>query len=206
MLASIGELLAFGAFWFWILVAAEIGILFLCSFAEKGFLAAISVLVFGAILQFYSGVDILGFVTTNPIHAVVAVLLYLICGVVWSIIRWNLYYGSKMQRLIDGRRDWYMNQFRYGNGKSRDEAGKEYDQTGSVPSEYVGKWNEYIDENAPTAASNKSRICTWMGLFPIDIVYYFCSDFLSDLFSRLYQRLAVVYDNIANRHKRRAKL
>ncbi len=212
MLASLSELLIVGAFWFWILVAAEIGILFLCSATEKGFLAAFSIGVFGAVLQWFSGVDIIGFVTEHPIHAAIAVALYLLCGVVWSIIRWHLYSGTKIHELVDRRGQWYADTSTVNgtvDGKSyyqrHAEALKYYEAHG-VPEDYIGKWNKYVDDNAPTATANKSKICTWMGLFPIDIVYYIFSDFLSDLFSRLYRRLAVVYENIVNRHKRNVKL
>lgn len=212
MLASLSELLVVGAFWFWILVAAEIGILFLCSATEKGFLAALSIAIFGGILQWGSGVDIIGFVAAHPIHAAVAVVLYILCGIVWSVIRWNLYYGTKMHTLVDGRGKWYADDTTTrgsvdGKGyyERHAEAIKQYELHG-LPQDYIEKWNKHVDDHAPTAASNKSRICTWMGLFPVSIFDYLLRDFLADLFSRIYLRLSAVYESIANRHKRNAKL
>lgn len=99
------ELLAFGTFWFWLLVAAELVALFSCAKAERGWLATFSLLGFGAALQFISKIDILGFLWVHPIGVAGFVGAYLMLGLVWGAVKWRNLYRLNTDEYEDKKRN-----------------------------------------------------------------------------------------------------
>ena len=56
-------------------------------------------------------------------------------------------------------------------------------------------WNKI-----PTAANSKNRIISWMMFWPWSAFWWFLSDFITELFEKIYRSFSGVYERIATRH------
>jgi hypothetical protein len=56
------------------------------------------------------------------------------------------------------------------------------------------KWKE-----KPQAANSKARLTTWMMFWPWNALWWFLSDFLTEVYDMLYRQFVGIYDGIANR-------
>lgn len=193
LLADASSMLAIGSFWFWILVAVELVLVFAFVENEKGLLAGVSFGVFGLVLQFVFGVDIFKFIIENPWKIGVFAAAYVAIGITWSIFRFWWFVGTKFQEIADYEKNWMTRN------------GYQYDENGAMAPETVIKWNEYVDKNSPTALENKAFICRLIAYWPINVIWFLISDFVKEFFVKIYNRLSKVYEGIIETAKNKAK-
>ncbi len=76
---------------------------------------------------------------------------------------------------------------------------------------YCGAWRRDYDAadthmqarlwySKPAAKDSKNRITTWMMFWPWSALWWFLSDFITEVFDRIYTSFAKVYQRIAERH------
>ena len=63
-----------------------------------------------------------------------------------------------------------------------------------------GYQKDILWKNQPAAASSKNRIITWMMFWPWSAFWWFLSDFITEVFERIYRSFSSVYERIAQRH------
>jgi len=170
--------------------------------------------IYALLIQWLSNVDIIGFIIGNPTRTAIIAAAYVGIGVVWSAFRFWWYMGNKIQGIKNGERDWTVSKLKDyyqssagGNvpyNDARVKAEKEYDANG-MPSNLYADWNQHVDENSPKAIQNKGNIMRWMGYWPISVVWFIISDFVTELFAKVYYRLSKVYEGIAESVKNTAK-
>lgn len=210
--ATIGWL-AFGTFWFWISCVAIIIVLFLCIENETGIGATVALVLYGVMLQWLSNVDIIGFVIDSPTRTLAFAGAYIGIGVVWSAFRFWWFMGAKVQKIKDEEKSWVVDRLTeqikattpnsdWRNNKAAAEA--QYNASG-MPQSMYEEWNKYVDESSPKAIDNKGFIMRSMGYWPISMVWFVLSDFVTELFAKIYHRLSKVYENIADSVKNTAK-
>ena len=85
------ELFIVGTFWFWALVVAEIILLFSFMNYDNGIGAIISLLGFGAMLQWFGNVDFVLYAREHPLATASFFVAYLLLGVCWGILRWYFF-------------------------------------------------------------------------------------------------------------------
>jgi hypothetical protein len=183
------EWLASG-FYLWTAVAAFIVFLLFASAGESLGGASVIVIAFIAFLELAVGVQVLAWLAAHPWAACISLVVYLPIGVCWSLFRWNWHVGAEIRRIIGERDGWT----------------KLETQRGTIPDDLKERWAQYVDSNAPKASRDKSRICFWIGYWPISIVWFVVSDFLTELVEKIYAYVSSWFDAIAERHKRNAKL
>jgi hypothetical protein len=186
------ELFVVGTFWFWALVVAEIVLLFAFVNYDNGIGATISLVAFGACLQWFGGVDILGFITTHPVLVLFVLVGYLLAGVTWAVIRWWLFCREQLQRYKAFKAEFLeAHNLPYG----------------AVPENFQQLWLTRLEAHLyhgnrlcdkPLARKHKNRIVGWMAFWVISVVWYLINDFVKEVFKELYNFIAGFMQRIAD--------
>lgn len=187
------ELFAFGTFWFWTLLVAEIVLLFVFTENENGVAATISICVFAGLLQWAGGVDIIGFITLSPVKFFTICLCYFLAGAVWGVAKWWLYVGNVIERTEEHRDYWF---------KSR---GYTYPPTpGSSEAE---EWKEERRRKGlkrPLIRNHKADFMRWMTFWWISLIWSIFADFIKGICKQIYKKLATflqaMADNMWRKH------
>jgi hypothetical protein len=188
------ELFVFGTFWFWMLIAAEIIMLFVFIDNESGLGATISVLVFGALLQWFGDVDIINYVKANPLFLLSCAAAYFALGAVWGVVKWWIFCRDRLEEYEEAR-DAFL--------KSKNvPAG-----TKVVPVELRKEWKDKLQSSrltiglseTPQVRTHKAKIMNWMTFWVISIVWSFINDFVKRVFRTIYQKLSIFLQDISDK-------
>ena len=192
---GLAELFIVGTMPFWLLLLAEVVLLFIFVAYENGIGATLSLIVFGAILQFCGGVDIAGFVVQHPFQLAGVIIAYFVVGTVWGVVKWWLFVNDKLQAYEDMKIEWLRI--------------KGHEGTNVVPEDLKSQWKEYIDDHhfphrktvakAPLAREHKNRILNWMGFWVPSMLYSLFNDFIRRVFQSIYYRIAKELQKISDR-------
>jgi hypothetical protein len=194
------EWLAFGTFWFWVIMAFWVVLLFALVEWEKGFLATVSVVGYFCLVQWLVGIDLLNWIGTHPVYAVAAAVGYICLGVVWGIFKWGLFIRDEKSRYDEAK-----SQFLRENGVTGTE----------IPADKKAAWAKFVENKnsysyngpdykkvpttAPSALKNKARIIRWMSFWVISAAWSLVDDFITGIFRRIYQRIATTLQNMSDR-------
>lgn len=190
------ELFVVGSFWFWALIVAELVLLFLFTEFENGICATISLVVFGAALQFMGNVNLVGYVVSHPVHLALAVAAYLLLGTAWGVFKWRKLVVDRLRQ-----HDELFAQFLHDKGLPS--------TTTVLPMEYRKDWKYYVDRtkeyktgqtvaDTPLARQHKARIVRWMSLWPFSVTLYLFKDMVAEVFNTIYVRLGAFLQRIAD--------
>lgn len=195
------ELFAFGTFWFWLLVLAELGVLFACTAAEgfrrRGLAATASLITFLAVLQFLGGIPVWQYIVANPVTVVVWVLLYLLGGVGWVFPRWWLFvkdhrrkYDELKQQFLDSK----------GAQVLTPELLEEWAKYFESKRGYGGYYDEenHRIEFKPRPRDHQSRIITWMCMWPLNLLWTLLNDPVVRFFRHIYYEIAGLLQKISD--------
>jgi hypothetical protein len=188
------ELFLFGTFWFWILVAVEIGFLIYCAAREcAAWQTLVSVLVFLGVLQCLSNVNVVMYLIQHPITLAIVIAIYLLGGSVWVFPKWWLFCHEHLRKYLELRE-----KFQRDNKLAIGEA---------VPIEYRDNWSEFYTRNnsyhedhivfKPEPGNYKNRIITWMTLWPISFLWTMLNDPIVRFFRHIYYEIAGVLRRIS---------
>lgn len=195
-------LFAVGTFWFWVVVGVEVIVLFSLVENDQGILAFVSLLVFGAILQWVSGVNVLSRITVA--NCLMFLIPYVCLGVIWSFLRFHWYYSGEVQKLVDDKQNWVDHALSPRSKSSGETTDLVY--LNGVPDVLKDKWNKHIDESSPQVWKCKNKIIRWMAYWPVSLVWFLISDFCMEIFNRIYNQFAAWYEQMAQRIRNRAKV
>lgn len=104
--------------------------------------------------------------------ALLGVVAYVVIGVVWAMFKWVLFIRKALRRA--------RAVFSTMNAADRK------------------PFPEYAKDHKPQAAENKSRIVSWMTVWPISLAWFLFT-YPRKLFVWLYERLSTVFDRITDR-------
>lgn len=178
------ELFLFGTFWFWALCAAELVLLFIFVENEKGWSATVSLLTFGALLQWCGQIDILGYAWAHPIHILGALASYFLIGFGWSTFKWFDFVVGRKHEYEEMKADFLRSKGQPSNTKVvPEELRKEWIQ--QLGYRHTQKWGE-----PPQIRDNKARWMHWASMWPISIICYLIGDLIVNIFNSVYRRIA----------------
>ena len=191
------EIFVVGTFWFWALVVSEIILLFAFVNYDNGFGATISLLVFGACLQWFGQVDIIHYVSARPWAVGGALLAYFVLGLTWGIIRWYFFCLDRIRK--------------YKELKNKFLEGKHLPLNTVMPEELRGEWDKVLDtayaegnylrsrlSTPPKVGDNKNRIISWMTFWIPSMIWFFINDFVKRVFKEIYQYIHGFLQRIAD--------
>lgn len=191
------ELLMYGTFWFWAVVAVEILLLALFYEYENGIAATVSAIVFIALLQYGSKIDVFGWAMAHPWNLLSIVGVYFAFGVVWGMFKWRLFVGECAREYEDEKAKW-LEQQGYPNEKV-------------VPESLRAKWVKHLEDietrdyladrrldETPLVRKNKARITRWMSMWVISLLFALLHDAMKEAFAHLYCKIAGYLQHMAN--------
>lgn len=185
------ELFVFGTFWFWMLLAAEIVMLFIFIDNENGVGATISMVVFGALIQWFGNVDIIHYVRANPLFILSCAGAYFALGAVWGVVKWWIFCRDRLEEYEEAR-DAFLKRMGQPAG------------TKVVPPELRKDWKHYLDRTSkdiaqtPQVREHKSKIMRWMTFWVVSIIWSFINDFVKRVFRTIYQKLSNFLQRISD--------
>lgn len=186
--------LAVGTFWFWTIILVELGVLFYFIDRTNGS-ANLAFLGFLATLQWVFGVDLIGYVLYDPIRAGVIVCSYIVIGIFWAMFRWRWFAGSFANELLENKQTILDGSYHTVYGKNyKLDSSKRVDEKNRYLKE---TWNEFIDRVTFKAKEYKGLLIQWMACWPISMIWFLISDFVRELFSKIYYRMSKFFDKIS---------
>ena len=189
------ELLVFGTFWFWLLLAAEIGWLVFCAAKEcTAWQSLLSVLIFLGVLQCFSNVNVAMFLIHNPILILVTAIVYLMGGCVWVFPKWWLFCKEHLRKYLD-LREIFLRENKLAPGSSVPEDKKD------AWTEYYAQNNRYYENSVvfkPEPGNYKNRIITWMTLWPLSFLWTMLNDPIVRFFQHIYYEISGVLRRISD--------
>ena len=190
------ELFLAGTFWFWALIALEIVLLFVFVEWENGVSATISLVVFGALLQFFGNVDIIGYVMGNPFQLIVIVAAYFVFGAVWGICKWWIFCRDRLEEYKELKSEFLRSKGLPENEKT-------------IPIEHRVEWKKKLDDakryansrnlgEAPLVRSHKAQILRWMSFWPISMIWGLINDFVRRVCKAIYNRISKFLQRVSD--------
>ena len=163
-----------GTFWFWTLLAvASILIIISLETTWGGTGATITMIAAFLALIFFGDFPIKNvgiFIKDNPGLTLGLVVGYFVVGVVWSLAKWYFYLNSKIDNMIDARRN---------ETSSRSLSSYEKEQ---LKSSY-----------------NKGEILSWMTYWPFSALWTLINDPIRKMFSYIFSKIESLYESISNK-------
>ena len=188
------ELFVVGTFWFWILVALEIALLFMFVEYENGYGASFSILAFAAALQFLGKVDIIGFMYTNPMKVGLLALSYFAVGAIWGVVKWWIFCCDRLREYEE-----FKTEFLKENNCAGAKVVPENLRVSFKEALAKHAWNRGRDlSKAPSAKENKAKIVRWMTFWWVSLVWSLINDFVKRLFQEIYNRISGFMQHISD--------
>ena len=188
------ELFVFGTFWFWMLVVAEIVLLFMFMEYENGIGATASLLVVGALLQWCGDVNIIAFVMENPLKIAVLISAYFALGGIWGVCKWWIFCRDRLEEYEEARSEFLAE-----NGRAGEK---------SVPPELRKKWKEKLESRcrysspslaeAPRVRDHKGKVLRWMTFWWVSMVWSLINDFVKRGMKAIYNRISSFMQHISD--------
>lgn len=195
------ELFLFGSLLFWLLVAVELVLLFVFVEFDNGIGATISLVVFGALLQWCGNVDIISFVKTNPWQVGGGLLAYFMLGASWGVVKWWLFCKDHAEDYKDAKAKFLQSKNLSPNlpviPENLREAWKNHligDWHGPLKGERSGlRLNEQL-----YVRNHKALVLRWMSFWIISMIWSFINDFVKRMFRAIYYRIANFLQRISD--------
>jgi hypothetical protein len=193
-------LFAVGTFWFWVLIAAELVLLTAFVEYENGVGATFSLLIFGALIQLCSDVNLLAYLKEHPFGILTLAFLFTIMGCIYSCFRWVLWVRDRKKDYEETKLTWLA---------------EKKITNGTIPDALKADWKTYLEKNAqyhrdyrgsykisatpPQVREHKDRVIRWLAFWPISLLWWFAHDAVTRLFNEIYELIRVQYQKIADR-------
>lgn len=181
--------LVFGSFWFWVFSVAVWALLTTLIEDEKGGFAFIALCGTFVALAFAGDINILRVAQAHPIQAVLFFLGYLFMGALWSLFKWWRLLKAAKERFNQERAKFFHRQDNKIAGQPA--------STGELLA-YFYKETKF-DRLIPKVSEHKSQIISWMCYWPMSLVWYFLSDWIVNLFNKIFTALKGVFIGMRNR-------
>lgn len=196
------ELFVIGGLGFWGLIIFEICLLLFFVEKESGTWATISLVIFGMVLQWGIGVDIIGYVKNNIPFILCCVVGYFICGAIWGVTKWWLFCRKNIES-YELARTLFLRYHKLPSDTKEIPANLKKEWKEAVENSGRRRSNgffieEYISTYSPKVSDHKSQIIHWMTFWIFSLVWTFIADFVKGLFRKLYYMLAGYLQRISD--------
>lgn len=186
MLALLADVIAIGSIGFWIGLAVFGIIISELSDRDKGINATIVAIIVFLGWFWLENIDPARWIAENPKIAILAILGYIVTGVLWGVLKWWLYCIG-VRRNIEALAKEFRQQYKLG-----------------PDADIQKEWQSYLwrhtssDSIEPSAHKNKSRIILWMSYWPCSMLWTLINDPVRRIFLYEYYLLGKLFQDISN--------
>jgi len=153
---------------------------------ETGVWAAISLI--GVILgiQWFTGIDVFGYIQHNKLMSVVWGAGYFVVGGMWGLLKWQRHVSRQFDRYTEFRTNWLQ------ENNLQNDLGLEEKQ----------RWTDYFNryggsiEFRPQFRRHKNELLAWFAVWPVSILETFLFDFIIEVWEWIYHRLGRAFEAI----------
>lgn len=181
---------------FWVLapILVMMVLMFVWVANETAIGATVTIVATFLVLQFFSEVPLLGFIMTHPLLILSFLGLYIVAGVIWSVVKWWLFCKETQEEYEDAKEDFFKRRNFTVSRSGRQET--------LSPQE---AWREYckyafrqLRNGRLWARDHKKRIVIWMTYWPWSFVWTLIDDIVRRIFNAIYIHIQKIYQAIAD--------
>ena len=177
----------------------------------RGNWALFTTVVFGY-LVFAKFPEIMAIVS-NPFTLTAVIVGYIAAAALWGRLKWSLVLNKVRDKFIEGRDLWETRTGKKAamfTGDDRDSVYSKMHESDyvfvvsrhmgyhcSVP-ENAPKLADFVQSITPQASKHKKDIIMWMAYWPLSVIWFICSDFLTTLAEEIYRRIAGSFQKMSD--------
>jgi hypothetical protein len=148
------------------------------------------------------------FIKNNPSQLLGFIGSYIVVGVIWSIVKWQLYVRKAFKPLKEVKAE-FISKFKVLNDKTLPELNK------MISVAYIKKADGYslspspktpfedtVNELTPIAYKKKGVITSWVSYWPISLSATLLNNPFRNFFEWLYENISGLYERITNANKK----
>lgn len=179
---------------------------------EKEIIGAWTLLVFGVALRVICGVHVIDYIVSHPWGVAESILGYLLLGVVWGFAKWFFHVRDIREKFLEMKTGHTanLNELRSklgtissgvsSTGRPYTNGEKEYAQhdLDRAIRSFEGDVKSKLGAIPPSARENKAKITSWIGYWPISLLWTLLDDFLDKLFKRIFELFSGLFQRISN--------
>lgn len=188
-------LFALGSLGFWILLAVETVVLLALIEHERPWVGSLTLIVTGALLHFFGGINLVALAVENPGGAGLLLGLYFVAGAVWATVKWFLFVLRKKEDYLEAKERWRPQDEMYQHSNSKEAEAKLTWDTSNMRRHYLNSKGGL----APLVRENKERVMLWMVYWPWSAVWTVINDPIKRLFRAIFNMLQDTLQAISNR-------
>ncbi|MBI2108785.1 MAG: hypothetical protein HYT93_01205 [Parcubacteria group bacterium] len=178
-------LFVLGSFGFWTLVVIANIALFACTENERPFLGIFVLLGTFLLLQFLGDLHLFTYLKNHPFAIFMYFGGYLVCGTVWSVLKWYFYLLNKKEEYEELKKQHFSD-------SDMDEKNLENWKRTNTHSEMKRLIRSSIFDY-------KEKIVTWMTFWPWSVLWTLIDDFVFKVFNKIFYYIRGLYESIKKR-------
>jgi hypothetical protein len=188
------EIFLVGSLWFWLLLVAEVIVVFMLLEWDQGAIATLTFLVTLLLLQFLGEVNIYGYVIQHPWTVALGAAGYFALGTLWATAKW-WFYVREQRAWYDELRSTFLCIHRL-------------EPQGAMPEGFQHPWQQCLalaKKNGrrlhvrPLVAQHKACILRWMSYWPWSFSWTMLKDPVRKAFLTIYHNIAEHLQEISDR-------
>ncbi len=200
-----------GVWWTFALALIIIAI-FSCVEYERGVLGLFFFTVVMLVCLYVAGVDMSGYIRTNP-YSLLYIPVYFFIGGVWSVFKWyrlvtksREVFDEEVKKFINVRIYYLESSSRRSNNNSEillDESKIMESQLvelrqGGIPDSLLTDWKKSSNYEVavPLVLNSKGRILMWIMLWPWSLLWYVIADLIKEISRMVFNLIKDVYEYV----------
>jgi hypothetical protein len=154
--------------------------------------SSICIFFYLIILNFVSGVPILGFIANHPNWTVLIGIGYIVLGIIWSFFKWY-WFARKNKNEFLGKKIRFLKLKGWGDANEKS----------LIPKKFQNEWEKYAGYGdcyiKPLKVMDyKSKITGWIAYWPFSLIWAFFADFIKDLFGNIVELFKNKYQKVSD--------
>lgn len=193
-------LLASSTFILWVSIIAAVVIMISLELKSEGTATTAFSLATALVLWNY-GADIWNFVSSDILTTTLFILGYLVCGVIWSFLKWNEFVKAVYRKFSEVKATFksletpqelnnFCEHLRHNDI--------------SLYSSDAKTLEEIVERIMPKGLKNKGSIIAWISYWPLSLIATLLNNPFRRLFEYTYSLVSGLYDKIGSSHKANA--
>lgn len=163
-----------------------------------------------ALMVFNFKTEIWDFLSQNPTQTLIFSLSYVLIGIIWSFIKWQVYVKNIFNKLKQIKKDFITengpineSNLKFLNDKIRDARFRRADDNNySIDIDKADSLEVIANKVAPMASKKKSVITSWISYWPVSVAATLLNNPFRRFFEWVYDNLSGYYDKITAANKK----